>query len=476
MKEEKIIEELKSGNKEHFSYLYQKYEKTVYAIILNIVHNRDAAEELVQISFVKLYKNIKLYKEEVGTFYNFVRAIAKYTAFDYLRKKNNMEKVIDTNVIYDDSLVNFVNVDKSALDTVEKNEFMNLLKKLVNELCDTQRIAIVLICERGFSYKYAAKVMGVSESAFKSILYRARQTLKDKICDKYPEFKEEISSRKYVMKVILMAFIGITAISGLAYATYMICNEIWWNKSFTLSELRTEVSSDEAIVSRDEALEKLNYYLDVLGEEKATDEEVKLIKDYQMYKICWMVDREDMLLKIDSSNGELVRYINYSSDGVAFDNVKHELNEVLGLSNEYELKPNDDGQDLMTISYAKKYGEIYNTYDSVTFIVDNNELKMISVVKYPYEDSEIIISKERALEIAKENGIVADEIELVIEKIATVPNDDKMKLVEIVDTYNREEYELLTNSIKIKKLWKVESNSLIVYIDIETGELMYKIR
>lgn len=479
LSEEKIIEELKNGNQDGFGLLYEKYSKGVYAVILKIVHNRDVTDDLVQITFMKVLRNIKLYEKYKGTFYNFVCAIGKNTALDYLKKvkvkvvENEGEKVVDRETTLDDGLINLLKVKENVADTVEMDELMGDLKEAVSELAENQQIAIRLYCERQFSYRAAAKVMGISESSFKSILYRARQTLKDKIREKYPDLFEEINTRKYVARMIAMTIIGITAITGLVYATYMICNDIWSKKTFTLNELNTEVSHDSSIISPDEALERINFYLDVLGEEKASSDELKLIKDYQMYKVCWMVDRGTVLLKIDSENGELVQYTKVNGNDILSSIGLDELYKKLGLPEDYEKYEESNVDVTQRIKYAKKYGDIYNQYESVGISINNGKIGIIGVLKYPYKDEEILISRERAIEIAEENNIEVDTIELVIEKT----NDWEEEIEEYIKVIDLQEWgdvKLFNNSIELRKVWRIVGNKESVLIDVNTGKVIYK--
>lgn len=477
--EEEIIEELKDGKQESFGLLYEKYSKSVYAVILKIVHNRDVTDDLVQITFMKVLKNIKLYEKYKGTFYNFVCAIGKNTALDYLKKvkvkviENEGEKVVDRETTLDDGLINLLKVKENVVSTIETDELMRDLKEAVSELAENQQIAIRLYCERQFSYRAAAKVMGISESSFKSILYRARQTLKDKIREKYPDLFEEINTRKYVARMIVMAIIGITAITGLVYATYMICNDIWSKKTFTLNELNTEISHDSSIISPDEALERINFYLDVLGEEKADAEELKLIKDYRLYKVCWTVDRGSVLLRIDSTNGELVSYTDMNDNGILKEISLDELYEKLGLPADYEMFEESNVNNSKIVLYAKKYGDIYNQYESISISIYGENIGTIRVLRYPYEDKEILISREKAIEIAEENNIEVDTIELSIEKIYDLSVDEEgYNSVEIISQENWEDVKLFKNSIEIKEVWKIIANNESILIDANTGEII----
>lgn len=481
LNEKKIIEELKTGNQDSVGLLYEEYSKGVYTVILKIVHNRDVADDLVQATFVKLIKNIKLFDEYKGSFYSFICAIGKNTALDHLKKSKSKvndkgeERAVDRETTLDDGLINLLEVKENVADAVEIDELMKDLKEAISELAESQQIAIRLCCERDFSYRAAARIMGISESSFKSILFRARKTLKDKIRDKYPDLFEEIHTRKYVARMIIMILIGVTALTGLVYATYRICNEIWGKKTFTLNELRTEVSHDVSIISQDEALERVNFYLDVLGEEKATVEELKLIKDYQVHKVCWMVDRGYVPLKIDSENGELVEYSNFSDNDILSRIGITELYKKLGLPEDYEKYEENNTNSNKIIKYARKYGNIYNEYESIRFSICNDEIMGIRVLKYPYKDKDILISKEKAVEIARENNIEVDIVELVIEKTNDW-NDDMQaeNLFKVIDPKDWKNVELFDNSIECRKAWKIIGDKESILIDANTGEIVYK--
>jgi len=259
----------------------------------------------------------------------------------------------------------------------------------------------------------------------------------------------------------------------LVYATYMICNEIWSKKTFTLSELRTEVSHEASIISKDEAIERINFYLDVLGEEKANSDELKLIKDYQVYKVCWMVDRDDVNLKIDSTNGEIISYSNFGENEILNNINFEELYKKIGLPDSYELYKEEIRSGMKVITYAKKYGEIYNSHESVQFVIDNNRITMIMFFNYCYKDTEVLISMEDALKIAEENNIDVETIELSIEKINDLTED--LVIEERIDTIEHEQWEdveLFNKGIKIKKVWKIVYDKGIVLIDVKTGEII----
>lgn len=80
---------LKQRTRESFAELYDKYSPALYGIICKIINDATAAEDVLQEAFVKIWKNIDNYAEEKGALFTWVLSIARHTAIDYLRSKQN---------------------------------------------------------------------------------------------------------------------------------------------------------------------------------------------------------------------------------------------------------------------------------------------------------------------------------------------------------------------------------------------------
>ena len=83
-------------NGEFFGYLYRKYDKKSYSIALRYVWNHHDAEEIVQYTFLKIYKVIEkvhnLPREKIAPF---IVICTKRTVIDFFRKKKKQVKIID---------------------------------------------------------------------------------------------------------------------------------------------------------------------------------------------------------------------------------------------------------------------------------------------------------------------------------------------------------------------------------------------
>lgn len=86
---QELVYLLKLRTRESFTELYDKYSPALYGIISKIINDAIAAEDVLQEAFVKIWKNIDNYTEEKGTLFTWTLSIARHTAIDYLRSKQN---------------------------------------------------------------------------------------------------------------------------------------------------------------------------------------------------------------------------------------------------------------------------------------------------------------------------------------------------------------------------------------------------
>lgn len=468
MEERLVIEEAKNGDKEAFDFLYNKYKGIVYNYIFENITNKEDATDLVQDVFAKVYVNLKKYDAELANFCTFVKINAKKIIIDYKKKIKRRNLIFEAN--------SFKFVDIPATDIMELSEVDNyddVIKKLLNILCENQRIAFTLVIIEKKSYKHAAIIMNKTEVNVRSLVCRARKNLQKEIIRIYPELQTG-KSKKYMVKALIMIILGATTVTGLAYATYKIYNEVIVDKIFTLSEMKKELPESYSIISRIEALESINYYLEILGEEKVAEEDIKLVKDYLRSKICWIVDMNEKFIEIDCQNGDLVSYYNLNSLLTKED--INDIYEKLNLPSTYEYFKNEVNGDFEIIDYAQRYNEIYNTFESVSFRINNNKIEAINCNIYEYADSEILIDKQKALEIANENEIAVDEIELTIENVANRELNSDSRVFEYLDLSEIQEKTLRKPNMDIKKVWKIKNKiSEKIFIDAVSGEVINNI-
>jgi RNA polymerase sigma factor (sigma-70 family) len=126
---------LLQGNSEAgYSYLYDHYSASLYGAILRIVADRDAANDLLQDTFVKVWKNRDKYQPSKGRLYTWMLNICRNTCIDYLRLAENKREIqnIEDSVYTVDKQYN----TKEEVDETGLQEIINRLKPERKQLLD----------------------------------------------------------------------------------------------------------------------------------------------------------------------------------------------------------------------------------------------------------------------------------------------------------------------------------------------------
>jgi RNA polymerase sigma-70 factor, ECF subfamily len=179
-----IMLELSHGNMAGFDFLIQKYRKPIIHFMYRMVHNQAIAEELAQEVFLRVYRSRETYRAE-ARFSTWLYRIATNLGVNYARD-NRHERTAST--IYLDEIDAETGTTPDVADTtpgVETNmlrrERMNAIREHVMALPERQRMAVLMHKYEGMDYKQIGDVLKLSESATKSLLFRAYQTLREKL-------------------------------------------------------------------------------------------------------------------------------------------------------------------------------------------------------------------------------------------------------------------------------------------------------
>lgn len=467
VEENEFVDRVKNGDNSAFDYLDKKYRNKIYAYFMNKIGNPDVADELTQNVFIKMCANIDKYDKNKSPFYNFVWMNVKQVMIDYIKSKKTIKSKRETDTVSFSEINEIDIVSNDDEDADRRKEEIKAVNDMMSDLSDYQRTVLRLFYFEGKSEKEIAKIVGKGDGAVRSVIHRAKKTI-DKIArEKHPEI-----AKRYGIKMIIMLAIGLTAVTGLVYATYKIYSDYISNK-YTLSQLREEVPESVSIITKDEALNKINYYLDVFGEDNVRADEIKLVRDMMVGSIYWKYENDSKYIQIDSKNGNLVVYNSFEGNKILDSTTIDDLYKKLNLPSDYEMCNDNSAGNLRFIDYAKRYGDIYNKYESVKFSISNNRIQFVSVLDYPYEDTEILISKEMALEIAKENDIEVEAIELSIENVNEYPTSVVNGIYEEINEKNKENISVLEIGNCIKKVWKIKTFGNKKYlIDSITGEII----
>ena len=472
MEENFVIKEIKNGDSGSFKILYEKYQSKLFAYVYCKVSDKAEVEDIMQEVFAKVYKNIDLYDESKSSFYNFILTNAKQVISDYFRNNNNYENRIEkiylnSNVISDEDIA-------IIYDSID-GEYN--LKSVLDKLPETQRMALNLVYIKNMSYKDVARIMKKSELSVKSLIFRAKRTLKKDIAEKYPEIVKEYGFKK-VTKAVVISTVCFGLIGGFSYAAFKVYMDKFYKGTYTVADVKTEISDDKAI-DKEKAKDVINEYLTVLGYSNLNDvNDLHLYRDYMINEIYWTVENDEYKISINAVNGKLLSFAIYDDKSESTVNFSDEVLKKLKLCDGYDLISDEVMGEIRNIEYAKKYGDLVNEYQSVKIMVENNRIANINVLDYDYTDTEINISKEDAIRIFKENGIDVseDEIELSIEKFEKETYAESEENLDELSNDAMCNLNLPQNINYVRKVWRYAKNIQNEHmIDVNTGEFIENI-
>ena len=179
-----VMLELRSGNMAAFDVLLGKYRKPIIHFMYRMVHNQAVAEELAQEVFLRVYRSRETYRAE-ARFSTWLYRIATNLGVNHARDTRH-ERTAST--IYLDqtdeetgSTPDVADLTPGAETRMVQDERMAAIRDYVLALPERQRTAVLMHKYEGMDYKQIGEVLKLSESATKSLLFRAYQTLRDKL-------------------------------------------------------------------------------------------------------------------------------------------------------------------------------------------------------------------------------------------------------------------------------------------------------
>ncbi len=173
--DETIIEQVLNGNRNAYALLVDQYKDRVFSLIIGIVRNREAAEELAQDVFVKAYNSLKKFRREAG-FSTWIYRIAYNTAISETRKKKYIVKSFDEQLEKAAS----IQLTASEDEQIEENESKHkLLEQALTTLPPEDKLILMLYYFEEKSVEEISKATRLTTSNVKVKLFRLRNKLKE---------------------------------------------------------------------------------------------------------------------------------------------------------------------------------------------------------------------------------------------------------------------------------------------------------
>jgi len=172
---------VKQGDGASFGVLLEKHRSPVIHFLYRMVQNQAVAEELAQEVFLRVYRSRTTY-EPTAKFTTWLFRIATHLALNTLRdgKNQRMEARLDGEVSEAPGL-QVCDGQPSVEQSMLREARLDEVRRAVAGLPDKQRAAVLMHKYEDMEYTQIARVLNCSESAVKSLLFRAYETLRNRL-------------------------------------------------------------------------------------------------------------------------------------------------------------------------------------------------------------------------------------------------------------------------------------------------------
>jgi RNA polymerase sigma-70 factor (ECF subfamily) len=190
MTDSQLIREIKDGNVELYAELIDRYERKILTFIYHMLKSAGMemlAEDLCQETFYKAYRSLSTFREVEASFSTWLYTIARNTVLSELRKNKAGQVSLD-----DCGYTPHASFEQMPEQTMLRNEKVSMVRNAINNLPEKQRSALILREYEQLDYQEIANILGQTVSSVKSLLFRARASVKNQL-EPYltePIFKE----------------------------------------------------------------------------------------------------------------------------------------------------------------------------------------------------------------------------------------------------------------------------------------------
>jgi len=178
LEESRLIERASRGDEQAFNTLMSMHERRMYAVAIRMCGNYDDAQDCLQEARIRVYRSISGFKAQ-SSFSTWVYRITMNTCLDELRRRKSRPNT---------SLDNLLDTGWSPAETGDGPEQHVLhrekraeLERMISELPEDMRAAIVLRDIQGMAYDDIAIALNANIGTIKSRISRARERLREKI-------------------------------------------------------------------------------------------------------------------------------------------------------------------------------------------------------------------------------------------------------------------------------------------------------
>lgn len=176
-----IMLRVKAGDDAAFDHLVEKFRRPLVGFLYRMARSHAVAEELAQEVFLRVYRSRNSYRVD-AKFTTWMYRIATNLAVNYARDTRRRRGEVSLDEPSGGGMAfEVADGEPTAEQDLLRRERRRAIRSQVEALPERQRLAVVMHKYQGLDYRQIAQVLKLSESATKSLLFRAYETLRESL-------------------------------------------------------------------------------------------------------------------------------------------------------------------------------------------------------------------------------------------------------------------------------------------------------
>lgn len=163
-----LVTALRNKDDQAFGYLYDHYSGALYSVVKQIVGDAEVSSDVLQETFVNIWRKMELYDENKGRLFTWMLNIARNAAIDKTRSKGFQQSSKHQPILEADG----------AYATVKPGVDDFGLKKILQKLKDEQRLLIDLSYFQGYTHEQISKALDIPLGTVKTRIRTALTQLR----------------------------------------------------------------------------------------------------------------------------------------------------------------------------------------------------------------------------------------------------------------------------------------------------------
>ena len=182
-----LVRQAGEGDRDAFRELFERYQRRVLSVVMGMLHDREAALDVTQDTFIKAYRSIDRFKGE-ASFYTWIYRIAVNLAIDWQRREWRRPMAAPTRSPSGDGPEEDA-IDRIGDETPGNDPFLatrdrqlrERVREAIEELTPDHKAVILLREVEGLSYDEISRAMQCSIGTVMSRLHYARKKLQKRL-------------------------------------------------------------------------------------------------------------------------------------------------------------------------------------------------------------------------------------------------------------------------------------------------------